>query len=104
LTNRLTIRDALLTRRKVELSLKSSNLGTICKESQKPSPHINRRTSTSSAYSSSTPIGLVYALSEQGVGDVEETGYVGPIKVVARGAVLFGCLVAGGVNVLHDLL
>jgi hypothetical protein len=35
------------------------------------------------ANSSSTATGLIYALGEQGVGDVEETGDVGPIQVVA---------------------
>ncbi len=38
------------------------------------------------------------------MGDVEETGYVGPVQIVAGGAVLFGCLVAGGVDILQTFV
>jgi hypothetical protein len=51
---------------------------------------------------------LVYrpslALSEHGTSDVEEAGDVGAVEVAARGAILFSDLIAGGVNVPHDLL
>jgi hypothetical protein len=67
-------------------------------------PLRKRSISGPEAYSSSTATDLVHALGEQCVGDVEETGYVGPVQIVAGGAVLFGCLVAGGVDILQTFV